>query len=92
MVIDDAFDVQVRHLAGLAMTPGWWAYAQQRAIEMEADESGMWTGIRAEVGKLVKAAGYKPRPDELGVWWEIKSEAEIDAERAAAQKHKRKFR
>jgi hypothetical protein len=52
----------------------------------------VWTGIRAEVGKLVKAAGYKPRPDELGTWWEIKSEAEIDAERAAAQKHKRKFR
>ena len=88
MVIDDAFDVQVRHLAGLAMTPGWWAYAQQRAIEMEADESGMWTGIRAEVGKLVKAAGYKPRPDELGAWWEIKSEAEKEAEAKKARKYR----
>lgn len=88
MVIDDAFDVQVRHLAGLAMTPGWWAYAQQRAIEMEADESGMWSGIRAEVGKLVKASGYKPRPDELGVWWEIKSEAEKEAEAKKARKYR----
>lgn len=88
MVIDDAFDVQVRHLAGLAMTPGWWAYAQQRAIEMEADESGMWTGIRAEVGKLVKAAGYKPRPDELGTWWDVKSEAEKEAEAKKARKYR----
>ena len=85
---DSAFDMQVRHLAGLAMTPGWWAYAQQRAIEMEADESGMWTGIRAEVGKLVKAAGYKPRPDELGTWWEIKSEAEKEAEAKKARKYR----
>ena len=88
MVIDDAFDVQVRHLAGLAMTPGWWAYAQQRAIEMEADESGMWIGIRSEVGKLVKAAGYKPRPDELGTWWDVKSEAEKEAEAKKARKYR----
>lgn len=85
---DPAFDAQVRHLAALAMTPGWWAYAQQRAIEMEADESGMWVGLRAEVGKLVKAAGYKPRPDELGTWWEVKSEAEREAE----EKQARNFR
>ena len=87
-MIDDAFDVQVRHLAGLAMTPGWWAYAQQRAIEMEADESGMWIGIRSEVGKLVKAAGYKPRPDELGTWWDVKSEAEKEAEAKKARKYR----
>lgn len=87
-VKESEFDMQVRHLAGLAMTPGWWAYAQQRAIEMEADESGMWTGIRAAVGKLVKAAGYKPRPDELGTWWEIKSEAEKEAEAKKARKYR----
>jgi hypothetical protein len=55
---------------------------------MEADESGMWTGIRAEVGKLVKAAGYKPRPDELGAWWDVKSEAEKEAEAKKARKYR----
>lgn len=87
-MIDDAFDAQVRHIAELAMSPGWWAYAQQKAIEMEADESGMWIGIRSEVGKLVKAAGYKPQPDELGTWWDVKSEAEKEAEAKQARKYR----
>jgi hypothetical protein len=86
VVNDPAFDAQVRHVAELAMTPGWWAYAQQKAIEMEADELGTWKGIRSEVGKLVKAAGYKPRPDELGTWWEVKSEAQLEAEAKQARK------
>ena len=88
MAVESAFDVQVRHIAELAMTPGWWAYAQQKAIEMEADEYGTWIGIRSEVGKLVKAAGYKPPPDELGQWWEIKSEAEKEAEAKQARKYR----
>lgn len=88
MTVESAFDVQVRHIAELAMSPGWLAYAQQKAIEMEADESGVWIGIRSEVGKLVKAAGYKPRPDELGTWWDVKSEAEKEA----AAKQARKYR
>ena len=88
MTGESAFDAQVRPIAGVAMSPGWWACAQQKAIEMEADESGMWIGIRSEVGKLVKAAGYKPRPDELGTWWDVKSEAEKEA----AAKQARKYR
>lgn len=90
------FEIQVRHSAELAMSPGWWAYAQQQVIAMEKDESGQWAGLRSEVGKLVKAAGFKPRADEIGTWWDIKSEAQLEAEKAAAKaaeaKQKRKSR
>jgi len=89
---ESQFEIQVRHSAELAMSPGWWAYAQQQVIEMEKDESGQCAGLRSEVGKLVKAAGFKPRADELGTWWDIKSEAHLNADRPAAPKQMRKFR
>lgn len=57
------------HYANLAMTPGWWAYTQQTVIAMEQDESGMWKGLRAAVGSLIKEKGFKPSRAERGEWW-----------------------
>jgi hypothetical protein len=60
-----------------------------RSTDQQSGRGGwIWTGIRAEVGKLVKAAGYKPRPDELGAWWDVKSEAEKEAEAKKARKYR----
>ena len=49
------------------MTPGWWLYAQAQVVAMEQDpEHGHhWQGLRAEVGRRIKAAGFRPHPSEL---------------------------
>ncbi|MDR2333722.1 MAG: hypothetical protein LBE61_09580 [Burkholderiaceae bacterium] len=59
----DEFEAQAEHLLKLAMTPGWWRYAQARAQELDAQREFM--GIRAEVKDRLKAAGYRPPPSEL---------------------------
>ena len=51
------------HFSALAMLPGWWQYAQQRVAELEMDE--LWTGLRAEVGRRIKEAGFRPRKSDL---------------------------
>jgi hypothetical protein len=51
------------HYAAMAMTTGCWQYAQARVTEMERDE--LWQGLRAEVGRRIKAAGFRPRPSDL---------------------------
>lgn len=40
-----AYDHQLAHLIRLAELPGWKAYAWHRAKELDADSSGLWTGI-----------------------------------------------
>ena len=62
------FDKQAAHLAQLAMTPGFWQYARQAAGALEADKAhnGLFAGLRAAVGLLIKAEGYRPAQHELG--------------------------
>ena len=71
MTWTDTFDQIAAHYAVLAMTPGCWAYAQQRVAQMEQDDC--WQGLRAAVGQRIKAAGFKPHPSELVNWWDVPS-------------------
>jgi hypothetical protein len=66
---------QAEHSAQQAMQSGWWAFAQNAVSALEADEatSATFAGLRAAVGAVVKAQGYRPAPHELGEWWIIKS-------------------
>lgn len=36
---------QLQHLSELAAKPEWAAHACWRALELDADQSGLWTGI-----------------------------------------------
>ena len=53
------------HYAALAMTPGWWQYAQARVIELEQEQGGYWQGLREEVGRRIKAANFRPSASDL---------------------------
>lgn len=58
------------HYAAQAMTPGWWLYAQAQVVAMEQDpEHGHhWQGLRAEVGRRIKAAGFRPSSNDLAAF------------------------
>ena len=53
------------HYTAMAMQPGCWQYAQARVIELEQQQGGHWLGLRAEVGKRIKAAGFRPAASDL---------------------------
>lgn len=59
------FDKAVDDMTRWAMTPGWWQYARAEVAAMDADESGLYRGLRAAVGERIKEAGYKPPAHEL---------------------------
>lgn len=61
----ETFERIAEHYARLAMTPGWWQYAQARVAAMEQQQGSHWQGLRAEVGKRIKAAGFRPAPSEM---------------------------
>jgi len=42
----DHFQTQLAHLTALAKHPGWKEHAWLRAQQLEASESGLWTGIK----------------------------------------------
>ena len=63
MTWPETFERAAAHFSALAMLPGWWQYAQQRVSELETDE--LWIGLRAEVGRRIKAAGFRPRRSDL---------------------------
>ena len=50
-----AYETQLAHLTKLAKTPGFKQYAWQRALQLEADETGLWRGI-AEALRLLMVA------------------------------------
>ena len=39
------YDAQLNHLVVLAKTPGFKEYAWHRALQLEADDTGLWRGI-----------------------------------------------
>ena len=57
------FEKQVEHLTTMAMTPGWWAYAQARAMELAALTA--FAGVRTEVRQRLTAAKFRPAAHEL---------------------------
>lgn len=63
-----AFEQQLQHLIRMAREPGWKAYAWQRAQELDADSSGLFTGIAdalraAMTGPDAPSASAPPRPE-----------------------------
>ena len=63
MTWSENFERMAAHYTAMAMQPGCWQYAQARVAEMEQDD--LWSGLRAEVGRRIKAAGFRPRPSDL---------------------------
>jgi hypothetical protein len=61
------------HYVQLAQQPGMWAYVQVRVRELDADTSGLTTGIYQEWRAQLLDAGFKPDPSEQGEWWVIES-------------------
>lgn len=61
----EIFEQMATHYTALAMTPGCWQYAQARVAEMEQEQGGHWLGLRAEVGRRIKAAGFRPSANDL---------------------------
>ena len=39
------YETQLAHLTNLAKTPGFKQYAWHRALQLEADDTGLWRGI-----------------------------------------------
>ena len=65
MTWGETFERIAAHYAALAMQLGCWQYAQARVAELEQERGGHWLGLRAEVGRRIKAAGFRPAPSDL---------------------------
>ena len=61
----ETFERIAAHYTAIAMTPGCWQYTQARVIELEQERGGHWLGLRAEVGRRIKAAGFRPSQNDL---------------------------
>lgn len=61
------FQKQAAHSAQQAMTPGWYAYSRASVAALETDKAtaAMFAGLRAAVGSLIRARGYRPAQHEL---------------------------
>ena len=57
------FERIAAHYTAMAMRPGWWQYAQAQVAELEQND--LWQGLRAEVGRRIKAANFRPRQSDL---------------------------
>lgn len=65
MTWSETFERTAEHYARLAMTRGMWQYAQAQVVGMEQEQHGLWLGLRAAVGRRIKAAGFRPHPSDL---------------------------
>ena len=50
------FDTQLDHLILLAALPGWKAYAWHRAKELDADTSGLYSGMAEALRRAMTSA------------------------------------
>lgn len=48
------YQAQLDHLVTLATSPGWREYVKGRLDELEADRSGAWDGIRADLNAAIQ--------------------------------------
>ena len=58
---ENYFPRMVAHIARLSKTPGWGAYARQWAKDLEADRSGVWTGLVEAVRESLKSSSDQPK-------------------------------
>ncbi len=65
MTWTEQFERIAAHYTQLAMTLGCWQYAQARVIELEQQQGGHWQGLRAEVGRRIRQAKFRPAPSDL---------------------------
>lgn len=56
------YQAQLDHLLILATTPGWREYVKGRLDELEADDSGAWTGIRADLNAAIQQRKQEGKP------------------------------
>ena len=49
------YDAQLNHLVVLAKTPGFKEYAWHRALQLEADDTGLWRGIAEALKRAMQA-------------------------------------
>ena len=54
------YQEQLEHLIDMARDPAWKSYAWSRAKELDADKSGLFSGIAADLTAAIK--GEKPGP------------------------------
>lgn len=57
----DYFTSMVARIARLSKTPGWGAFARQWAKDLEADQSGAFTGLVEAVRELLKSSAEAPK-------------------------------
>ena len=67
MTLQTAFTDTAAHYSALAKTSGWYAYARDQVHKLEADESGLFTGLRAAVANSL--TNFDVPKDERGEWW-----------------------
>ena len=53
MTWSETFESTAAHYTAMDMQPGCWQYAQAQVADLEQSE--LWHGLRAEVGKRIKA-------------------------------------
>ena len=56
------YSLQLQHLIRLARQPGWKAYAWHRAKALDAEESGLFRGIAADLKAVMAAGGAPTKP------------------------------
>ena len=54
------YDKALAHLIKLAKTPGWKEYAWHRALQLEADDTGLWRGIAEALKQAMLAQPPAP--------------------------------
>ena len=54
------YDAQLNHLVVLAKTPGFKEYAWHRALQLEADDTGLWRGIAEALKQAMLAQPPAP--------------------------------
>ena len=62
------YDTQLAHLIKLAKTPGFKEYAWHRALQLEADDTGLWRGIAEALKQamLAQPPASSPTPRKSG--------------------------
>lgn len=68
----------VAHYTRQARTPGWYAYSRHQVHQLDADKSGLYTGLRAAVAQNL--TGFVVPQNERGEWWHMPSECERGVE------------
>ena len=62
MDIKAHYENQLKHLIVLAQTPGFKQYAWHRALQLEADSTGLWLGIAEALRLLMVAHNAAAQP------------------------------